>query len=200
MTLVDRPFLWIRSCAFCYRFSLFTRILPAVAFIPTCDGQAHGQTVYGSRHRQPHWRIPRGHDQTGLYRRFIGLSQIVTGNQSLHKGFEAGLDFLERIGIDTITARIKTLGDRLRTGLVKIDGVTIQSSIHDSMCAGITNFAIRGWDGQKAVLHLYKMDKIMPRAAVNGIRLCLHIYNSFDDVDRALARVAEMAAKPPTGG
>ena len=79
MTLVDRPFLWIRSCAFCYRFSLFTRILPAVAFIPTCDGQAHGQTVYGSRHRQPHWRIPRGHDQTGLYRRFIGLSQIVTG-------------------------------------------------------------------------------------------------------------------------
>ena len=50
------------------------------------------------------------------------------------------------------------------------------------------------------MLHLYKMDKIMPRAAVNGIRLCLHIYNSFDDVDRALARVAEMAAKPPTGG
>jgi isopenicillin-N epimerase len=134
--------------------------------------------------------------QDDVGRRF---SQIGTGNQSLHKGFEAVLDFLERIGIDTIIARIKTLGDRLRKGLSEIDGVTIHSATHPEMCAGMTNYAVRGWTPEDTSLHLWRSDKIMPRAAGDGIRQSLHIYNTFEDVDRTLARIRKMAANPPKG-
>ena len=128
--------------------------------------------------------------QDDVGRRF---SQIGTGNQSLHKGFEAVLDFIERIGLEAIHARIKTLGDRLRKGLQDIDGVTIHSSTHPEMCAGMTNSAIRGWTPTDAYTHLWNLDKIMPRAAGDGIRQSLHIYNTLDDVDRTLARVRQMA-------
>lgn len=120
------------------------------------------------------------------------FSQIGTGNQSLHKGFEAGLDFLDRIGMETIYARIKSIGDRLRTGLKTIDGVTIQSSTHPTMCAGITNYTLRGWDGLDAARHLFATEKIMPRGAAHGIRQSLHIYTNFADVDRTLERIKKM--------
>lgn len=120
------------------------------------------------------------------------FTQIGTGNQSLNKGFEAALDFLERIGMTTIYARIKALGDRLRAGLQQIDGVTIQSSTHDAMCAGITNYTVPGWNAVDAVKHLYATDKIMPRATAKGIRQSLHIYTTFADVDRTLARIEKM--------
>lgn len=120
------------------------------------------------------------------------FSQIGTGNQSLHKGFEAGLDFLERIGMATIYERIHSLGDRLRTGLKELDGVTVQSSIHPTMCAGITNYALRGWDGDKAARHLFETEKIMTRGAAKGIRQSLHIYTTFADVDRTLSRIKKM--------
>jgi selenocysteine lyase/cysteine desulfurase len=46
---------------------------------------------------------------------------------------------------------------------------------------------------------LWESDKIMPRAAGDGIRQSLHIYNTFEDVDRTLARIRKMAANPPKG-
>ncbi len=46
------------------------------------------------------------------------FSHIGTSNQSLQKGFEAVLDFLERVGMDVIRRRIKLLGDRLRACLL----------------------------------------------------------------------------------
>ena len=43
MKLIDGPFLRLRSSAFCYRFTLFTRILLAAAFIPTGMVKLMGQ-------------------------------------------------------------------------------------------------------------------------------------------------------------
>ena len=120
------------------------------------------------------------------------FSQIGTGNQSLHKGFEAGIDFLERIGMEAIYARIRALGDRLRAGLAGIDGVKIVSSTHPAMCAGMTTYTLRGWDNNEAASHLFATEKIMPRATGKGIRHSLHIYTNFDDVDRTIARIKKM--------
>ena len=123
------------------------------------------------------------------------FTHIGTGNQSLYKGFEASLDFLERIGNETIHKRIKQLGDRLRTGLGKIHGVTILSSTHPELCAGITTYSVEGQAHRAVSDELWERDRIMPRAIGMGIRQSLHIYNTFDDVDRTLARVAEIAAR-----
>jgi len=76
MTPIDRPFLWIRSCAFCYRFTLFTRILLAAAFIPTgmVKLTGHRFTLLGPD--TPVGAFFEALYQTGFYWRFIGLSQV----------------------------------------------------------------------------------------------------------------------------
>jgi len=121
------------------------------------------------------------------------LSQIGTSNQSLHKGFEAVLDFLERIGLDVIHRRIKELGDRLRAGLQEIPGVTIKSSVHPDMCAGTTTYQVAGYTDEQVANALWKNDRIMPRPVGPGVRQSFHIYNLLDDVDRTLARIRKLA-------
>ena len=120
------------------------------------------------------------------------LSHIGTGNQSLHKGFEATLDFLERVGFDVIHRRIRELGDRLRAGLEKIPGVTIKSSVHPDMCSGITTYVVEGYKNPEVEDALWKLDKIHPRPIGPGIRQSFHIYNTRDDVDRTLARIRKL--------
>ena len=104
-------------------------------------------------------------------------------------------DFLERIGTDTIHTRIKQLGNRLRAGLGKIRGVKILSSTHPELCAGITTYSVDGHAHRAVSDELWERDRIMPRAVGMGIRQSLHIYNTFDDVDRTLARIGEIAAR-----
>jgi selenocysteine lyase/cysteine desulfurase len=120
------------------------------------------------------------------------FTQIGTGNQSLHKGFEAVLDFLERVGLDVIQRRIKELGDRLRAGLRKIPGVTIKSSVHPDMCGGTTTYEVAGYTNQEVVNALWDKDRIKPRPLGPGVRQSLHIYNTKDDVDRTLARISKL--------
>jgi len=121
------------------------------------------------------------------------LSQIGTGNQSLHKGFEAVLDFLERVGLDVVQRRIKELGDRLRAGLREIPSVTIKSSQHPAMSAGITTYEVAGYTNEQVANALWEKDRIMPRPLGPGVRQSFHIYNVHDDVDRTLARIRKLA-------
>ena len=110
----------------------------------------------------------------------------------MHKGFEAALDFLERVGFDVIQRRIRELGDRLRAGLRKIPGVTIKSSVHPDMCAGITTYTVAGYTIEQVVDALWEQDRIMPRPLVQGVRQSFHIYNTHSDVDRTLARIRKL--------
>lgn len=77
MTPIDRAFLWIRSCAFCYRFTLFTRVLLAAGFLPTGMVKLLGQrfTLIGPEH--PIGAFFEAMYQTGMFWRFLGLAQVV---------------------------------------------------------------------------------------------------------------------------
>lgn len=77
MTLIDRSFLWIRRAAFCYRFALFTRILLAAAFLPTGIVKLLGERFTLIGPEVPIGAFFEALYQTGLYWRFIGLSQVI---------------------------------------------------------------------------------------------------------------------------
>lgn len=128
------------------------------------------------------------HDDNG-YR----LGQRGTGNPSLLVGFEAALDLHFAIGPQRIYARIKELGDRLRAGLSKIDGVEVVTP-RDTMGAGLTTFKVRGVNDKEVQNLLWEGGKIQPRAlsAGRGIRFSTHIYNSEDEVDRTLSILGEL--------
>ncbi|MEZ5043884.1 MAG: aminotransferase class V-fold PLP-dependent enzyme [Saprospiraceae bacterium] len=122
------------------------------------------------------------------------LTQRGTGNPSIIVGLEAAIDFHNAIGPKKVTDRIKELGDYLRAGLQKIEKVTIESSTHPDMCAGITTYGIEGVKGVDLQNEMWKRKRMQPRAVGERmIRHSLHIYNLEHEIDAALAVVRDLA-------
>jgi isopenicillin-N epimerase len=123
------------------------------------------------------------------------FTQRGTGNFPVLKGLEAALDFHRDLGADNVYARIKFLGLRLRTGLKKINKVKIFSPEAESMCAGITVYNIEGMTGARLQDEFWNRAKMRPRSSGEqfGVRHCTHIFNSEEEIDKALDIVRTLA-------
>lgn len=130
------------------------------------------------------------HDDEGF--RF---TQRGTGNFPVLKGLDAALDFLFEIGPERVYDRIKFLGERLRKGLRQNPKVKIFSPVDEAMCAGITVYNIEGMTGAKLQDEFWNRGRMRPRASgdVFGVRHCTHIFNSEEEIDKALAIVTELS-------
>jgi selenocysteine lyase/cysteine desulfurase len=126
----------------------------------------------------------------------LRLMQIGTGNLSLLKGFDAAIEFHNRIGPERVQARIFSLADRLRAGLRQIPQVTIWSPQHAEMTSGTTVWSLAGYNATELMDGMWDRSKVRCRAMGDpyGVRQCCHIYNSPEEVDRTLATVREMIA------
>ena len=116
------------------------------------------------------------------------LMQTGTGNTAILAGIEASINFYNSIiGPDRWLNRIKYLGDYLRSGLKTISNVTIYSSTHPDMSAGVTTYGVNGMSGSELQKTLWEREKLQPRQEGGElIRHSLHIYNNEDEIDRTL--------------
>jgi len=123
------------------------------------------------------------------------FTQRGTGNFPVLKGLDAALDFHFEIGADRVYERIKFLGERLRSGLRKIDKVKIYSPDEEALCAGITVYNINGMTGIQLQDEFWSRGKMRPRASgeIFGVRHCTHIFNSPEEIDKALSIVQDLA-------
>lgn len=122
------------------------------------------------------------------------LGQRGTGNPALLKGLEAALDLHFEIGPERVYGRIKELGDRLRQGLIRMDGTEIITPVHPEMCAGLTTFKVGGVEDRELQDEMWRRGRIQPRAlrGGKGVRYSTHIYNSEDEIDRTLQIIEEL--------
>jgi selenocysteine lyase/cysteine desulfurase len=115
------------------------------------------------------------------------LQQYGTGNPSLLVGLDAAVDFYNTIGGEKWLLRVKELGDYLRAGLQELDTVTISSSVHPAMCAGITTYAVEGITGPALQKRLWDEKRLQPRSVGEELlRHSVHIYNNESEIDQAL--------------
>jgi len=115
------------------------------------------------------------------------LMQNGTGNTALLAGLNASIDFFNSIGPERWFGRIKHLGDYLREKLRKQDHVTIVSSTHPEMSAGITTYKVNGLSGPELQKKLWTEEKLQPRSVGKELlRHSVHIYNNEDEIDRTL--------------
>lgn len=121
------------------------------------------------------------------------FTQRGTGNFPVLKGLDAALDFHFELGPDRVYERIKFLGKRLRTGLAAIPKVKLFSPGDESMCAGITVYNMEGWTGTKLQDAYWEKAKMRPRSQgdVFGVRHCTHIFNSEEEIDKAISLMNE---------
>ncbi len=119
------------------------------------------------------------------------FTQRGTGNFPVLKGLDAALDFHFELGPDRVYERIKFLGTRLRKGLAESKKVKFFSPSEESMCAGITVYNIEGWTGAKLQDSYWASARMRPRSQGNifGVRHCTHIFNSEEDIDKAISLV-----------
>jgi selenocysteine lyase/cysteine desulfurase len=124
------------------------------------------------------------------------FTQRGTGSFSMIEGLDAALDFYFQIGPERIFERIKFLGDRLRTGLRSINKVKIYSPEDNAMCSGITVYNVDGFTGTKLQDAFWEKARMRPRAAgdVFGVRHCTHIFNSPEEIDKAVSIVKQLAS------
>ena len=127
----------------------------------------------------------------GAYR----FMQIGSGNLSLLKGYEAAIDFHQRIGPEKVERRIMALADRLRAGLAAIPEVTIHSPSHPQLLSATTVWSLRGYRAGELMDALWDRARIRCRAMGDpwGVRQGCHIYNSPEEVDRTLATARDLA-------
>ncbi|MBY0434909.1 MAG: aminotransferase class V-fold PLP-dependent enzyme, partial [Cyclobacteriaceae bacterium] len=130
------------------------------------------------------------HDDEGF--RF---TQRGTGSFPVLKGLEASIDFHNEIGPEKVYARIKFLGERLRSGLRSMKKVKLFCPQDEAMCAGISVYNIQGMTGTQLQDTYWAKAKMRPRSQGDqfGVRHCTHIFNSEKEIDRALEIVRELA-------
>ena len=114
------------------------------------------------------------------------LMQTGTGNTAILAGIEASFNFYNTIiGPDKWLNRIKFLGDYLRSGLKSISKVTIYSSTHPDMSAGVTTYGVKGIAGSELQKTFWERERLQPRSEGGElIRHSVHIYNNEDEIDR----------------
>ncbi len=100
-------------------------------------------------------------------------------------------EFHATIGIDRIDKRVKTLAATLVEQLQdRIPGVTFTTPLDPDLRAGVVIFAVPGVDHGELYGRLYTEFHIAGARRATGVRLCPHLYNTMEEIDRAVAGAA----------
>jgi len=110
---------------------------------------------------------------------------------------EAGLDFVNLIGMTNVEARMRALAARAKTGLAAISSVELKTNMQPELCGGVVKFKLRNVPTRRAYETLWERHRISvsstPSGDSEGIRFSPHVYNSFEQIDQAVAAVKELA-------
>jgi selenocysteine lyase/cysteine desulfurase len=110
----------------------------------------------------------------------------------LLNALEATLDIHERIGRERIEARVRELAIYARLRLQQLHGVELLTPSHPSMWNGIMSLRPRTTTSAALANALLRDNRVATRAiahpdiGLDALRICLHIFNSHDDVERLL--------------
>jgi selenocysteine lyase/cysteine desulfurase len=108
----------------------------------------------------------------------------------------SAFDFLHGIGRDRVAERTHALARRLKEGLIGIPGVRLITPLSEETSAGIVCFDVDGMSADRAVRRLTErgvVATVTPYATTHA-RLAPSIVNAPEDVEAAIAAVAEVAA------
>ncbi len=123
-------------------------------------------------------------------------------------GLEAGIRWVMLRGVDAIRAHERTLAQRLMDGLQEIDGVTVYGPLDSARQTATVSFNIAGMEPSEVGLRLDEEHGILCRVGlhcapaahktlgtfpVGTVRFGMGVFNTVDEVDAALAAVAELA-------
>ena len=116
-----------------------------------------------------------------------------TVNVPLVVGLGAAMDFLLKIGLNNVWRRDHALATALKEGLLEL-GVEVLSPANPREHSAMMTFRIPGVEYRRLQSFLAREYALRTRgiyeAGLNAVRVSLHIYNSFEEVEAVLTGVA----------
>jgi selenocysteine lyase/cysteine desulfurase len=101
------------------------------------------------------------------------------------------VDFHHLIGPARVASRVMELAAALKEGIGKIPGAKLLTSTSPELSGGVCVARFDGLDQRKIYETLYVKHGVAG-AAVGGLRLCPHIYNTLEEVDRTIAALSQV--------
>jgi len=110
---------------------------------------------------------------------------------------EAAVDFINLIGMPAVEARLQALATRAKAQLREIPAVELKTNLEPRLSGGVVKFRLRNMPTKQAYDALWEKHRLAiamtPAGDAEGLRVSPHIYNSPDEVDRAVAAVKAIA-------
>lgn len=112
--------------------------------------------------------------------------------------FEAAVDFIQLIGMQTVEARLQQLMTHLKKKLADNSAVDLKTAMDWSVSGGVVKFTLKGTNTDKLYDVLYSKYRIASAhtssGETEGIRYSPHMYNTMDEMEQA-AEVLKQAAR-----
>jgi selenocysteine lyase/cysteine desulfurase len=139
----------------------------------------------------PGWGNDADPDVKGA-RKFESLGQR---DDACLASIATAVDFHRAIGHDRVEARMVELATALKQGLAA-KGLSLVTPIDPELSGGVCIVEVPSKKGHEVADRLYTEHGIAA-AATGGLRLCPHVYNTLEHVERAIAGV--LALRPEIG-
>lgn len=109
---------------------------------------------------------------------------------------EAGVDFLNLVGMKNVEARVQALAARAKQGLAKLPQARLKTNMEAGLSGGVIKFGLASMPTKRAYDTLWEKHRMAiamtPSGDSEGLRFSPHIYNSMEEIDRAVAAVAQL--------
>ena len=110
---------------------------------------------------------------------------------------EAAVDLLNLIGMRGIEDRIRGLASRAKVALAAMANVELKTNLEPELSGGVVKFRLKDLPTPQAYDLLWNRHRLAiamtPRGDSEGLRFSPHIYNTFEEIDRAVAAVRDLA-------
>lgn len=111
---------------------------------------------------------------------------------------EAAIDFLQLIGMNHVEARLRALVAQACRQLADIPGIELKTSVDPKLSGGVIKFNLRNRATKDVYDALWERHRVAiaqtPAGPAQGLRFSPHVYNTMEDIDRAVAAVRELSA------
>lgn len=109
---------------------------------------------------------------------------------------EAAIDFINMIGIHTVEERLRALATRAKSQLKEIGAVQLKTNMEPELSGGVIKFRLKNRPTLQAYNTLWERNRlaiaITASGESEGLRFSPHVYNSMDEIDRAVAAVRQL--------
>jgi selenocysteine lyase/cysteine desulfurase len=110
---------------------------------------------------------------------------------------ESSVDFINLMGLPAVQARVEALATRAKVQLHEMAAVQLKTNLEPELSGGVVKFRLKNVPTQQAYDLLWQRHRLAiamtPSGDAEGLRFSAQVYNSMEEVDRAVAAVKEIA-------